>query len=62
MVPNEDSGADETGDSGEELGDSSVTEGESIVDVVSVGEDLVESDINELMLARCNKEECSCLY
>jgi hypothetical protein len=41
------SGRAELGDSGEELGEGSVMEGESNVDAVVVGEESVESDETE---------------
>ena len=39
------------GDSGEELGDGSVMDGESKVDIVVVGDESVESDDTEAVLS-----------
>lgn len=47
-------GMDE-GDSGEELGDVSATDGESNVEMVVVGEESAEPDVTEEILARCWK-------
>ena len=47
-----DSGMEAVGDSGEESGDSSVTDGESKVDIVLVGDDSVDTDIREFELRR----------
>lgn len=49
----DESGRREEGDSGDELGDGSVTEGESKVDIVVVGEEFVESELTEMELWRC---------
>lgn len=49
------------GDSGEELGEVSVTDGESNVEIVVVGDESVDSDVTEDMLCRCWKgREPSC--
>jgi|SRR5271156_3635663 len=49
----------DVGDSGEELGDGSVvTEGESKVEAVVVGDESVESEVREFMLLRCCSVEC----
>jgi hypothetical protein len=45
-----DRGSAEFGDSGDELGDGSVTDGESKVEAVVVGEDSVESEETEAVL------------
>jgi hypothetical protein len=45
-----DSGSVEFGDSGDELGDGSVTDGEPKVDIVVVGDESVESDEMEAAL------------
>ncbi|KAJ9343840.1 hypothetical protein DTO027B6_3665 [Paecilomyces variotii] len=47
-------GMDE-GDSGDELGDVSVTEGESKVETVVVGDESVDSDVTDETLSRCLK-------
>ncbi len=46
----------ETADSGDELGDGSVMDDESIVDMVVVGEESVESELIVDVLSRC----CCC--
>jgi hypothetical protein len=43
------------GDSGEELGDVSVTDGESNVEMVVVGDESVDSDVIDETLCRCTK-------
>jgi len=55
---NGDKGRTDVGDSGEELGDRSVTEGESKVEAVVVGDESVESEVKEFMLLRCCSVEC----
>lgn len=50
---NEDNGTIVIGDSGDELGDGSDSEDESIVDTVVVGEESVESDACVEVLSRC---------
>jgi hypothetical protein len=50
MDLNGDRGSAELGDSGDELGDGSVIDGESKVDTVVVGDDCVESDEMEAVL------------
>lgn len=46
-------GAIDVGDSGEELGEVSVTDGESNVEIVVVGDESVDSDATDDMLCRC---------
>lgn len=48
-------GAIDVGDSGEELGEVSVTDGESNVEIVVVGDESVDSDTTDDMLCRCWK-------
>lgn len=48
-------GAIEVGDSGEELGEVSVADGESNVEMVVVGDESVDSDATDDMLCRCWK-------
>jgi hypothetical protein len=47
---NDESGMSDIGDSGDELGDGSVMDGEPNVDMVVVGEELVESELTEVAL------------
>lgn len=49
------SGANEVGDSGEELGEGSVTEAESSVEIVVVGDESVDSELADAILPRCRK-------
>jgi hypothetical protein len=48
---NDESGTSEIGDSGDELGDGSVIDGEPKVDTVVVGEESVESELTEAALS-----------
>jgi len=50
---NDERGISEIGDSGDELGDGSVMDGEPNVDTVVVGEESVESEVTEVALSRC---------
>ncbi len=49
---NDERGRSEVGDSGEELGEGSVIDGEPNVDTVFVGEDSVESELIDAALLR----------
>lgn len=53
MDLNGDKGTTEVGDSGDELGEGSVIEDESKVDMVVVGEESVDAELTEVTLSRC---------
>lgn len=53
MFLNGDIGKSNIGDSGDELGEGSVIEGEPKVDTVVVGEESVESESTEAAISRC---------
>jgi hypothetical protein len=50
---NGDRGKSDVGDSGDELGEGSVIDGDPNVDTVVVGEESVESELTDAVLPRC---------